>query len=177
MAILKYLHLWASSVEMTHSFLLERHAHKTNCGLGEEGRWKSILIALVCKINYHNHRFKSNYFKSGKGFQLRYESTTSEPQMTCRRGMCGGNFTTKNGVFTSPAYPENYPINADCIYNIKLPIGNYILLNFSCLDIKCHDHLEIRDGPTDVSYIKHELCGKNVPSVVISTTNQVWLRW
>ncbi len=34
---------------------------------------------------------------------------------------CGGDITTSSGVIESPNYPENYPNNAECTWNVKLP--------------------------------------------------------
>ena len=124
------------------------------------------------------YRFKSNYFKNGLGFKLVYGSKHEEPLWTYRSGSCGGSFTTPNGVFTSPLYPELYPDDADCIYNITQPSGTFILLQISSLNIPCFDYLEIRDGPFNSSHRLHKLCGHylDVPTPIISTQNNIWMR-
>lgn len=39
---------------------------------------------------------------------------------------CGGRLTEKEGVFTSPNFPQNYPPNVDCEWIIELEYGNNI---------------------------------------------------
>ena len=116
------------------------------------------------------------------GFQLEYESTDAS-QWTFRIGACGGSFTTPQGIFTSPSYPENYPDNADCIYTISQPTGTVILLNFLSMDIDdggysaCNlDYLEIRDGPSVDSTVLGKLCGNEIPDPIQSSQNHLWMK-
>ena len=130
-------------------------------------------------------RFSSNHFESGLGFELEYESINVS-QWTYGSGICGGNFTTQNGIFTSPSYPDNYPDNTDCIYSISQPNGTVIMLNFLSMDIEscsgwwcadnCPDYLEIRDGPSDDSSLLGKLCGSEIPAPIQSSQNQLWMK-
>ena len=138
------------------------------------------------------------------GFQLEYESTIKAPQMTYRIGACGGNFTTPQGIFTSPSYPEKYADNADCIYTIYQPTGTVILLNILSMDIDyesgyyddyssddydyhqyggvtcMYDYLEIRDGASEQSPLIDGYCGDetvlSLPIDIQTTQNNVWMR-
>ena len=50
---------------------------------------------------------------------------------------CGGIFTSLNGNITSPGYPEvNYPNNANCRYEIRVPYGRRILLTFDYFSLE-----------------------------------------
>ena len=125
-------------------------------------------------------RFSSNHFESGLGFELEYESTNVS-QWTYGSGICGGNFTTQNGIFISPSSPDNYPHNTDCIYTISQPNGTVILLNFITMNIESHstcgfDYLEIRDGPSDDSPFLDKLCGSEIPAPIQSNQNQLWMK-
>ena len=132
-------------------------------------------------------RFFSNYFESGMGFQLEYESSNVFQGMINRFDECGGYFSNTNGTITSPSYPGNYPDNADCIYTIAQPIGTVILLNFLSIDIQictyswCNpcifDYLEIRDGPSADSFLLDKLCGSESPAPIQSNQNQLWMKW
>ena len=149
----------------------------------EEEAFRHEIISTICKLLFL--RFFSNYFASGLGFQLEYESTNVS-QWTFTRGTCGGSFTTQNGILTSPSYPDNYPDNADCIYTISQPIGTVIMLNFlsmaisgnrgSCINNQYYDNLEIRDGPSDDSPLLGKLCGNVIPAPIQSVQNQMWMR-
>ena len=125
-------------------------------------------------------RFSSNHFESGLGFQLEYEST-NVTQWTYGSGICGGNFTTQNGIFISPSSPDNYPHNTDCIYTISQPNGTVIMLNLLSIDIESHitcsyDYLEIRDGPSDDSPFLDKLCGSEIPAPIQSSQSQMWMK-
>ena len=120
---------------------------------------------------------------SGLGFQLRYDSIQGTPLYTYRVGECGGSFTTRNGIFSSPSHPENYPHDADCVYTIQQPNDTIIVINFHSMDIQdtlidCgyKAALEIRDGPAHYSPLIDNLCGNKIPAPIQSKQNQLWMR-
>ena len=140
-------------------------------------------------LKFVNHfRFFANYFSSGHGFQLEYQSTIVPSQWVYRMGEpgeCGGLFTFPFGSVTSPSYPDNYPDNADCIYTISQPTGNVILLKFITMYIEkkqygtsscIYDYLEIRDGSSADCPLLDKLCGGEMPSSIQSSQNQLWMR-
>ena len=138
-----------------------------------------ISIKRSCSL-----RFFSHDHGSGLGFQLNYYSIQGIPQYTYRIGQCGGNFTTPNGIITSPSYPFIYPANADCVYTILQPNGTIIVLNFHDMDIDhrwplCHEsenNIEIRDGPFHRSMVLSTLCGNKIPAPLQSSQNKLWMR-
>ena len=130
-------------------------------------------------------RFFSNYFASGLGFQVEYESTNVS-HWSYGSGACGGSFTTPNGILTSPSYPNNYPRLQDCIYTISQQTGSVILLNFLSMDMQIcigswcdacdYYYLEIREGPSDDSPLLDKLCGNEIPAQIQSSQNQLWMK-
>ena len=100
---------------------------------------------------------------------------------------CGGTYADRSGVITSPSFPGQYPYNADCHYKIIQPIGYYIKINISFMDIEtwpgryaeCQtytgDYLEVRDGMDGDSPMIGRFCGKSGLSI-ISTSNSLTLR-
>ena len=131
------------------------------------------------------HRFKSNYFEHGHGFKLEYESTEIT-QWSYGSGVCGGNFTTLNGLITSPSFPNKYPINSDCRYIISQPNGAVINIIFSKLDTEyveydfgcSYDYLEIRDGNSPTSPMLGRFCGNRneIPAPIQSSQNVLYIR-
>ena len=104
-------------------------------------------------------------------------------------GRCGGDFTASNGFLTSPAYPDAYPNNKDCIYTISPPNSTFLNLQIEMFDMQYFDedrpcdsnylfsdYLEIRDGGTENSPLIGMFCGTKIPAYVQSTTNQVWIK-
>ena len=107
--------------------------------------------------------------------------STNVTNWTYRHGTCGGNFSSMNGIFTSPAFPNKYPDNADCIYTISLDRGSTILLNFIIMDLESHsscgrDYLEIRDGPSEDSPLLYKICGSELPAFLQSSQNHMWIK-
>ena len=100
------------------------------------------------------------------------------------RGACGGNFTSHNGLLTSPSYPEEYPLNADCTYiisqphgtNIELQIKMFDLYSSDCGQLPDYDYLEIRDGNSDEGHLMGKFCGKKFPSFLKTTRNVAWIK-
>lgn len=43
---------------------------------------------------------------------------------------CGGDFHMVEGIFNSPGYPEVYPSNVECVWNIISSPGNRLQLSF-----------------------------------------------
>ena len=112
------------------------------------------------------------------GFKIGYASTDVS-HWSYSYSECGGNFTTQNGLLTSPSYPYNYPNNADCVYTISHPTGTVILLTFHSMDTESDfDTLEIRDGNSLDSLHHVTFSGYNMPHSLTmqSRDNQVWLR-
>ena len=99
--------------------------------------------------------------------------TSNVSQWTHRLGECGGNFSTPNGVFTSPSHPENYPENQDCIYLISLPDATYVNISFITMDIDCKalwdsgksDYIEFRNGDSEDSQLMGRWCGDGSPAL------------
>jgi len=64
---------------------------------------------------------------------------------------CGGNLTERNGNFTSPGYPNDYPTNVNCTWEIQVPSGHVILLFFTSFNVEynsgyvCSDFVDVYD--------------------------------
>ncbi|KAF5273024.1 hypothetical protein FQR65_LT04766 [Abscondita terminalis] len=85
---------------------------------------------------------------------------------------CGGIIDSSNGTITSPSFPDTYPSNKDCVWEI-LALPKYrITLNFTHFDLEgnnihqqqCeYDKLEIHSKSGDNILNKHgSFCGTNL---------------
>ncbi|KAK4871991.1 hypothetical protein RN001_016115 [Aquatica leii] len=63
---------------------------------------------------------------------------------------CGGVFTGESGTIATPRYPNNYPMEIQCEWTIRVAPGNRLTLSFNEFDLvdseNCYlDYLEIRE--------------------------------
>ncbi|CAL8142101.1 unnamed protein product [Orchesella dallaii] len=119
-------------------------------------------------------KFKSDESVALGGFSAKYEA------------VCGGEYTSSDGILRSPYYPNNYPRNKECVYVISQPAGRGIRLQFLDFDIEAgsdttcfFDYVEIRDGDTQNSTLIGHYCGppQASPEIVTSSYNYLWLRF
>ena len=113
-------------------------------------------------------------------------STTTLTPLHCHKhylltGECGGVFKDPIGHLTSPSYPYQYPNDKSCVYQISQSNNTYIkvkILSFNLtFDTTCNDdYVEIRDGITAESPLIGKFCGTDIPSTIVSSQNNIWLR-
>jgi hypothetical protein len=77
-------------------------------------------------------------------------TTTEAPFIAFPSDQCPdpNNFFNK-GTIASPGYPtDDYGNDLHCVYNLSVPVGNKITLQFTHFDTEaCCDHLVVYDGP------------------------------
>ena len=56
-----------------------------------------------------------------KGFEARFRANVPPP--------CESILTGESGEFKSPNFPENYPDNAECTWEITVPAGKKLIWN------------------------------------------------
>ncbi|KAH9523895.1 hypothetical protein Btru_047342, partial [Bulinus truncatus] len=81
---------------------------------------------------------------------------------------CGGNLTDQAGVILSPNFPNNYPNDATCYWNITVAPNQVIDFRFRRLDLdrysdqNCYDSVVLYDGPSTQYQIISEYYQNNV---------------
>ena len=88
-------------------------------------------------------------------------------------GECGGKLTSTTGAISSPNYPSNYPNEAECAWNVKIPqtgenYDDHIIFSFDFMDVEwgldCWaDVVEIFDGKDSSSTSLGTFCGQDIP--------------
>ncbi|XP_053513889.1 enteropeptidase [Artibeus jamaicensis] len=89
---------------------------------------------------------------------------------------CGGPFELwePNTTFTSMNFPDNYPNQAFCVWNLNAQKGKNIQLHFQEFDLEnIADVVEIRDGEGDDSLLLAVYTGPGPVEDVFSTTNKM----
>ncbi|KAK4882987.1 hypothetical protein RN001_006306 [Aquatica leii] len=94
---------------------------------------------------------------------------------------CGGVIDSSNGTITSPSFPDYYPSNKDCVWEIIALPKYRITLNFTHFDLEgnnihqqqCeYDKLEIHSKAGDNVFNKHgSFCGTKPPPPITSDGN------
>ncbi|XP_071577832.1 tolloid-like protein 2 isoform X1 [Temnothorax nylanderi] len=94
---------------------------------------------------------------------------------------CGGFFDDSNGTITSPSFPETYPGNKNCVWEIIAPPQYRITLNFTHFDLEgnnvyqeeCeYDSVEVASKLGDDVLRKHgTYCGARLPPLITSEGN------
>ncbi|XP_077507273.1 protein tolkin-like isoform X3 [Amblyomma americanum] len=93
---------------------------------------------------------------------------------------CGGMIEASNGTITSPSFPDLYPSNKNCIWEIVASPQYRITLNFTHFDLEgnnqdCeYDKVEIHSKMGDNTIRKHGLfCGSYLPPIITSEGNSL----
>uniref|UniRef100_A0A8C6SGW1 Neuropilin n=1 Tax=Neogobius melanostomus TaxID=47308 RepID=A0A8C6SGW1_9GOBI len=97
---------------------------------------------------------------------------------------CGGNIRISSASYlTSPDYPRSYPSSQKCSWVITAPGPHQrILINFNphfdLEDRECkYDYVEVRDGVDESGQLVGKYCGKIAPSPVVSSGNQLFIKF
>ncbi|XP_036358468.1 cubilin-like [Octopus sinensis] len=93
---------------------------------------------------------------------------------------CGGKYHAGTGSFSTPFYPENYPLDIMCIWNLINSPGNKVQVAFSVFNLEYHefcnkDYLESRHENAGGNIIGR-FCGSTFPRN-ISATDGLWLKF
>jgi hypothetical protein len=89
--------------------------------------------------------------------------------------VCGGVFSEPSAVLKSPFYPNSYPTNRVCIYEIELPPGQAVELCFQDFEVEdtfsppCrYDYLEVSYHTFLSSLISYDVSYKILLNILLS---------
>ncbi|XP_066539114.1 cubilin [Hoplias malabaricus] len=119
--------------------------------------------------------FHSDYVISDQGFHITYTTSPTDPG-------CGGTYTEDKGIIISPNWPNSYAHDKQCIYLIRMPRSELVLLNFTHMDLEVHsgcdfDYVEVRDGSAETAPLIGKYCGSTLPAPILSSANILWIRF
>lgn len=105
------------------------------------------------------------------GYQLHSDNKHCED-------ICGGRIDEPNGTITSPSFPDLYPGNKSCVWEIFAPLQQHITLNFTHFDLEgnnteCeYDRVEVYSKMSPTHLRRHGVfCGNYLPPVITSDKN------
>ncbi|XP_017555843.2 cubilin [Pygocentrus nattereri] len=119
--------------------------------------------------------FHSDFVVSDQGFHITYTTSPSDPG-------CGGTYTDSQGIIISPNWPNSYAHDKQCIYLIRQPLSELVVLNFTHMEIEFHpgceyDYVEVRDGSAETDPLIGKYCGSTLPAPILSAANVLWIRF
>ncbi|XP_070842448.1 cubilin [Chaetodon trifascialis] len=119
--------------------------------------------------------FHSDFSVTDRGFHITYTTSPSDSG-------CGGTFTDSQGTIISPNWPNDYAHNHQCVYLIRLPMGEKMALNFTHMNLESHsnctfDYVEVRDGGMETEPLIGRYCGSSLPAPILSSSNFLWIRF
>ncbi|KAM9673713.1 cubilin [Trichechus inunguis] len=136
------------------------------CGISMPHPVTSFSNALTLK-------FVSDSRVNSEGFHALYAASSSA---------CGGTFHMAEGTFNSPGYPEVYPSNVECVWNIVSSPGNQLQLSFITFQLEdsqdcSRDFVEIREGNA-TGHLVGRYCGHILPLNYSSIVGHIlWVRF
>lgn len=124
----------------------------------------------------HPHQITSN----GQTLRIVSRNVTFRGTYSSFENSCGGILTSVAGSFASPLYPNSYPLNSECEWQIKAEKGNFIELRFIKMDISssdnCNtDYLEIRQTSNN-GKVLGLFCAKGLPQSM-KIYESVWVKF
>lgn len=86
---------------------------------------------------------------------------------------CGGILpVSTSGQIMSPSYPNNYPPNLDCIWQLQVTTGHQVTVTYNDIDIEASsrcskDYIELLNGASSTSPSLHKYCAGTLPAQII----------
>ena len=140
---------------------------------------KSKLIAKMCSSSA-----STVIFSTANTVFITLSSTQSLPSLPIGsfQTICGSSIIGEYGFIQSPHYPEAYPPETTCQWNLTVPEGYKVAIKIRYLNIESHndcsyDRLEVFDGHTTQGRLIAKLCGQIVPKYIVGNTHQMTLRF
>ncbi|XP_003786834.1 cubilin [Otolemur garnettii] len=102
--------------------------------------------------------------------------------ITASSSACGGTFHMAEGIFDSPGYPEVYPPNTECVWNIVSSPGSQLQLSFISFQLEdsqdcSRDFVEIREENA-TGHLVGRYCGHSLPDNFSSTIeHSLWVKF
>lgn len=151
-------------------------------GSGENTGFSATYFQEIDECKLKNHGCEQNCINTLEGYRCacRFGFQLHEDKKTCIVA-CGGIIKTMNGLISSPSFPNPYPINKICIWEIIAPEPYRITLNFTHFELEgsnllqeeCdYDSVTISSKQKD-NKLKRQgvFCSERLPPSITSETN------
>ncbi|KAM9538754.1 bone morphogenetic protein 1-like [Salvelinus alpinus] len=193
-------------VEVRSGLTADSRLHGKFCGTEKPetvtSQYNNMRIEFKSDNTVSKKGFKAQFFsdkdecsKENGGCQQECVNTFGSYSCQCRSGFvlhdnkhdckeagCDHVVSSVLGTITSPNWPDKYPSKKACTWALSTTPGHRIKIAFNEIDMEAHlecayDHLEIYDGQDGRSPSLGRFCGTKKPSPVISSGNEMFLRF
>ncbi|XP_038845796.1 bone morphogenetic protein 1-like isoform X1 [Salvelinus namaycush] len=193
-------------VEVRSGLTADSRLHGKFCGTEKPetvtSQYNNMRIEFKSDNTVSKKGFKAQFFsdkdecsKENGGCQQECVNTFGSYSCQCRSGFvlhdnkhdckeagCDHVVSSVLGTITSPNWPDKYPSKKACTWALSTTPGHRIKIAFNEIDMEAHlecayDHLEIYDGQDGRSPSLGRFCGIKKPSPVISSGNEMFLRF
>ncbi|EMP29012.1 Membrane frizzled-related protein [Chelonia mydas] len=123
-------------------------------------------------INTNSNRLRVTFVSDNSvgalGFTAHYRAIVPSDK-------CGGSLTSLEGQFSTPSHPQPYPHQQLCLWQIAVPVGHVIDLQFHNFSLESQedctfDFVEVHDSAgTDALSLLGRFCGSQLPPVLTSS--------
>ncbi|KAG1668287.1 Tolloid-like protein 1 [Nymphon striatum] len=144
--------------------------------------WSSmgnILNSVILFLEENKHEYFRSMGKSTFCMTI-LKGNTKEDLLTSINYTCGGILDASNGTLNSPSFPDLYPTNKNCIWEIIAPPQYRITLNFTHFDLEGNNHDCEYDSVSIISKLagsqarRHGVfCGPSLPPTITSYSNNL----
>ena len=122
-----------------------------------------------------------NHSSSRKGFRCTFTSVNPPTVPPTSTSQCGGTLTAASGSLQTPNWPETYPVDVTCVWNIQLPdTTKRVEITFAegfgiagNLPDCSKDHLHVHDDSAGTQ--NGPYCHFTLPPVLMMSSNQARL--
>lgn len=136
---------------------IEHRVIKEHCGFPHDS------LSFLSSGNVMLITMVTNEDKNFPGFRANYS------QIPLTAPNCGGKLSGLKGSFSSPFFPSNYPPQITCVWDIQVPEGNLVKVQF----MKFFLSEPGQDGKTclkdHVNVSSQRLCGRKPHSTVVTS--------
>ncbi|XP_038052301.1 tolloid-like protein 2 [Patiria miniata] len=155
------------------------NGHESSDSDSAIGRFSGFLTSLAVVSNNHTAWMKFTRAFVRKKIEFEVKITQESSEVLCGKS----NITLSNSTsetLTSPYYPNNYPINARCIWYITVDEGSKIAFRFSEFNtFRTRDTLTIGNGheSSDSDSVIGLFSGSLTSLAVVSNNHTAWMEF
>nr|VZI15898.1 unnamed protein product [Spirometra erinaceieuropaei] len=166
--------VWSTNNTLILRFLSDDRVQ----GQGFEINFEKVILVGTDRCATVNHDCEQICVNIPGGYECQCNDDFKllPDKKSCKSTACGGLLNADNGDISSPEFPDWYPPNSKCVWNIEVPLGFSVVLTFENFELEdtpdCqYDYLKIFDGPSDSSPLLRTSCGTQIPADISSTGN------